>query len=72
MHRTRSIDYWVIIQGEVTLPTDKGGINLKAGDVIVNRGGDHAWYRKPGSKPCLAVSVSIYAKANAGIAQLAG
>jgi mannose-6-phosphate isomerase-like protein (cupin superfamily) len=72
LHHTRSIDYWVILKGEVTLITDGGKIDLKAGDVLVNRGGDHAWYRKKGSAPALALTISISANARPGKGRLAG
>jgi mannose-6-phosphate isomerase-like protein (cupin superfamily) len=72
LHRTKSIDYWVILKGQITLITDRGNIKLTAGDVLINRGGDHAWYRPKGSPPALAVTVSISAKPRPGKGTLAG
>jgi mannose-6-phosphate isomerase-like protein (cupin superfamily) len=72
LHHTRSTDYWVILKGQVTLITDTGRIQLKEGDVLINRGGDHAWYRKPGTPAALALTVSISAKARPGKGTLAG
>ncbi len=43
MHRTRTLDYVVIIQGELVLILDAGEVILKPGDVVVQRGTDHAW-----------------------------
>jgi mannose-6-phosphate isomerase-like protein (cupin superfamily) len=43
MHRTRTIDYVVMIQGELTLILDDSEVVLKSGDVVVQRGTDHAW-----------------------------
>ena len=43
MHRTRSLDYVVIIEGELVLILDDSEVTLKAGDVVVQRGTDHAW-----------------------------
>lgn len=43
MHRTRSVDYGIVLQGEVYLVLDAGETLLKPGDVVIQRGTDHAW-----------------------------
>lgn len=43
MHRTTSIDYGIVIQGEVWMILDDSEVHLKAGDVVIQRGTDHAW-----------------------------
>jgi hypothetical protein len=43
MHRTRTLDYVVIIEGELVLILDASEVSLQAGDVVVQRGTDHAW-----------------------------
>ena len=43
MHRTRTLDYVVVIAGELTLILDGSETILKPGDVVVQRGTDHAW-----------------------------
>ena len=43
MHRTESIDYGVVIDGELTLILDRGEVRLGAGSVVVQRGTNHAW-----------------------------
>jgi len=43
MHRTRTLDYVVVIEGELVLLLDDSEVVLKAGDVVVQRGTDHAW-----------------------------
>jgi len=43
MHRTRTVDYVVVIEGELVLILDDGEVTLKPGDVVVQRGTDHAW-----------------------------
>lgn len=44
MHRTETIDYGVVLEGEVWLVLDDGSeTRLGAGDVVVQRGTDHAW-----------------------------
>jgi quercetin dioxygenase-like cupin family protein len=43
MHRTRTVDYVVVIKGEIVLVLDDSEVTLHAGDVVVQRGTDHAW-----------------------------
>ncbi len=43
MHRTRTLDYVVVIEGELVLILDDSEVILKPGDVVVQRGTDHAW-----------------------------
>jgi mannose-6-phosphate isomerase-like protein (cupin superfamily) len=43
MHRTRTIDYVVVITGEIVLVLDDSEVTLRSGDVVVQRGTDHAW-----------------------------
>jgi hypothetical protein len=43
MHRTRTLDYVVVIEGEVVLVLSDSEVVLKKGDVVVQRGTDHAW-----------------------------
>lgn len=43
MHRTRTLDYAVVIEGEIVLILDDSEVVLKPGDVSVQRGTDHAW-----------------------------
>jgi mannose-6-phosphate isomerase-like protein (cupin superfamily) len=43
MHRTQTLDYAVVIEGEVVLVLDDSEVVLKQGDVVVQRGTDHAW-----------------------------
>lgn len=51
MHRTETVDYGIVISGEITLVLDKGETNLKAGDVVIQRGTNHAWANRSG-QPC--------------------
>lgn len=51
MHRTESIDYGIVIEGEMTLVLDDSEVTLKPGDVVVQRGTNHAWSNR-GSVPC--------------------
>ena len=43
MHRTRSIDYGVVLEGEIYMILDDSEVHLRAGDIVVQRGTDHAW-----------------------------
>lgn len=43
MHRTRTLDYVVVIEGELVLILDDSEVVLKRADVVVQRGTDHAW-----------------------------
>lgn len=51
IHRTDSIDYVVILEGEIDMLLDKGEVHLKAGDVVIQRGTNHAWVNR-GEAPC--------------------
>ena len=43
MHRTRSIDYAIILSGEIDMLLDSGPIHLRTGDIIVQQATNHAW-----------------------------
>ena len=43
VHRTASIDYGIVLEGQITLILDDSEVTLCAGDVVVQRGTDHAW-----------------------------
>jgi mannose-6-phosphate isomerase-like protein (cupin superfamily) len=43
MHRTATIDYGIVLEGEMVLILDDSEVELKAGDIVVQRGTDHAW-----------------------------
>lgn len=43
VHRTESVDYGIVLEGEITLVLDDSEVTLRAGDVVVQRGTDHAW-----------------------------
>jgi quercetin dioxygenase-like cupin family protein len=46
MHRTRSIDYAIVMDGEITMLLDDSDVDLKTGDVLVQRGTNHAWVNR--------------------------
>lgn len=43
MHRTETLDYGIVTEGEVWLVLDTEEVHLKRGDVVVQRGTNHAW-----------------------------
>jgi mannose-6-phosphate isomerase-like protein (cupin superfamily) len=51
MHRTRTVDYAIIMQGEIDMMLDTGPVHLKAGDVVVQQATNHAWLNH-GTEPC--------------------
>jgi quercetin dioxygenase-like cupin family protein len=61
MHRTDSIDYAVVVSGEIYMQLDDSEVHLKAGDVVVQRGTIHNWMNK-GPGPCVMAFVLIDAK----------
>jgi quercetin dioxygenase-like cupin family protein len=60
-HRTDSIDYAVVMSGEVDMELDDTAVHLKAGDVLVQRGTIHNWVNR-GTEPCVIAFVLIAAK----------
>ena len=51
MQRTRTLDFCLVLEGEITLVLDTAEVHLKAGDTVVQRGTNHAWSNRSG-KPC--------------------
>lgn len=64
MHRTDSVDYAVILKGEITMLLDDSDVLLKTGDVVVQRGTNHAWSNR-GKESCLIAFVLVDAVAKA-------
>lgn len=58
MHRTRSIDYAIVLAGEIWAVMDVGETKLVAGDVLIQRGTNHAWSNRSDS-PCIVAFVLI-------------
>ncbi|HJN52432.1 MAG: cupin domain-containing protein [Pseudomonadales bacterium] len=61
MHRTDSVDYAIILEGEITMLLDETEYLLKAGDVVVQRGTNHAWSNQS-KHPCRIAFVLIDGK----------
>jgi quercetin dioxygenase-like cupin family protein len=61
MHRTESLDYAVVLEGEITMLLDEQDIVLKAGDIVIQRGTNHAWSNRSG-KPVRMLYILIDGK----------
>jgi len=61
MHRTDSIDYIVVMSGEIDMELDNGvEVHLRAGDVMVQRGTVHNWINR-GTESCVLAVILIHA-----------
>jgi len=65
-HRTDSIDYAVVMSGEIDMEMDDTVVHLKAGDVLVQRGTIHNWVNK-GTEPCVIAFVLISSDSNTAV-----
>jgi mannose-6-phosphate isomerase-like protein (cupin superfamily) len=61
IHRTRSVDYVVVLEGAITLLLDDSELTLTAGDVVVQQGTNHAWINR-GAATCRLAMVFIDAE----------
>jgi quercetin dioxygenase-like cupin family protein len=62
MHQTKTVDYVIVLSGEVTMLLDEGEVDLKPFDVVIQRGTNHAWINR-GAEPALLVGILIDAEA---------
>ena len=51
MHRTETIDYVIVLEGEIEMDMDNSTVKMKAGDVMVQRGTNHAWANRSNARP---------------------
>ena len=58
MHKTETVDYIILLQGDVTLILDEEEVDIKPFDVVVQRGTNHAWVNN-GTEPALLIAVLI-------------
>jgi mannose-6-phosphate isomerase-like protein (cupin superfamily) len=61
MHKTDTVDYCVVLSGEIWAVLDEGEVLLRAGDCLVQRGTNHAWSNRT-EEPCVIAFVLIAAK----------
>jgi mannose-6-phosphate isomerase-like protein (cupin superfamily) len=60
MHRTATVDYAIVVSGEIHAVMDEGETLMRAGDCLVQRGTNHAWSNR-GDAPCLVAFVLVSA-----------
>ncbi len=60
MHKTSTVDYLVVLKGEIWAVLDTGEVCLKAGDVMIQRGTNHSWSVRT-DEPCLLAAVLVNA-----------
>lgn len=70
IHRTRTVDYIVVLEGEIDMLLDEGEVHLRAGDTLIQRGTNHAWINR-GTAPCKVAIIFIDAAEPAEIRALA-
>ncbi len=61
MHKTASVDYIILLSGEVTMLLDEGEVELKPFDVVIQRGTNHAWINR-GAAPAVLAAILIDAE----------
>jgi quercetin dioxygenase-like cupin family protein len=54
MHRTETIDYVIVMEGEIEMDMDDSSVKLKAGDIMIQRGTNHAWANRSGRRARVA------------------
>jgi quercetin dioxygenase-like cupin family protein len=52
MQKTQTLDFCLVLDGEITLVLDLQEVHLKAGDTVVQRGANHAWSNRS-DRPCV-------------------
>jgi mannose-6-phosphate isomerase-like protein (cupin superfamily) len=61
MHKTSTVDYIIVLKGEIHAVMETGEKLLKAGDILVQRGTNHSWSVR-GTEPCIVAAVLVSAK----------
>lgn len=67
MHRTQTLDYGIVLEGEITLVLDQGETTIRAGDIVIQRGTNHAWANRS-DKNCRMAFVLIDGQFTDGLA----
>jgi len=66
IHRTDTIDYAVVMSGEIDMEMDETVVHLRAGDVLVQRATNHNWVNN-GTAPCVIAFVVISAEGDTAV-----
>jgi hypothetical protein len=61
MHKTSTVDYIIVLKGEIHAIMESGEKLLRAGDILVQRGTNHSWSVR-GAEPCIVAAVLVSAK----------
>jgi hypothetical protein len=61
MHKTSTVDYIIVLKGEIHAIMETGEKLLRAGDILVQRGTNHSWSVR-GAEPCIVAAVLVSAK----------
>lgn len=54
MHRTETVDYVIVMEGEIEMDMDDSTVKLKAGDIMIQRGTNHAWANRSSKRARVA------------------
>jgi quercetin dioxygenase-like cupin family protein len=54
MHRTETVDYVICLEGEIDMDMDESTVTMRAGDIMVQRGTNHAWANRGTSRARVA------------------
>jgi hypothetical protein len=57
MQKTRTLDFCAVLEGEIVLVLDTQEVNLKAGEIVIQRGTNHSWSNRAGRTAVVAISV---------------
>jgi len=60
-HKTSTVDYIIVLQGEIWAIMDEGETLLKPGDILVQRGTNHSWSVR-GDRPCIVAAILVSAR----------
>ena len=67
MHRTETVDYGIVLEGEITLLVDEGETVVRAGDIVIQRGTNHGWANRSNAN-CRIAFILIDGKFEDGLA----
>jgi hypothetical protein len=60
-HKTNTVDYIIVLKGEIYALMEEGETLLKAGDILVQRGTNHSWSVR-GNEPCIVAAILVSAR----------
>ena len=66
MHRTETIDYGIVLEGEIVLVLDEGETTVRAGDIVIQRGTNHGWANRS-NRNCRIAFILIDGKFDAAL-----